>query len=115
MMRNAVCMFLQGSYFTDENIIKMLMCVDESRATCRNCDGDDCTNNILEDVIEEEILTSGYFGVVPLASTKPPGKRFIPAQMPQRYTFIIIMDNISLCAVMGLCLCHLINNLFALL
>ncbi|XP_070772872.1 von Willebrand factor A domain-containing protein 7-like [Enoplosus armatus] len=47
---------------------------DESRATCRNCDGDDCRNNILEDIIDEKILTSGYFGVVPLASTKPKGK-----------------------------------------
>ncbi|KAM8741550.1 von Willebrand factor A domain-containing protein 7-like [Acanthopagrus schlegelii] len=47
---------------------------DESRATCRNCDGDNCTNNILEDVIEGQILTSGYFGIVPLVSTKPKGK-----------------------------------------
>nr|XP_043898355.1 von Willebrand factor A domain-containing protein 7-like isoform X1 [Solea senegalensis] len=47
---------------------------DESRATCRNCDGDDCTNNILEDIISEGILTSGYFGIVPLVSTKPKGK-----------------------------------------
>uniref|UniRef100_A0A3Q2GIT4 von Willebrand factor A domain-containing protein 7-like n=1 Tax=Cyprinodon variegatus TaxID=28743 RepID=A0A3Q2GIT4_CYPVA len=47
---------------------------DESRATCRSCDGDDCTNNILEDIIEEQILTSGYFGIVPIVSTKPPGK-----------------------------------------
>ncbi|XP_029375800.1 von Willebrand factor A domain-containing protein 7-like isoform X2 [Echeneis naucrates] len=47
---------------------------DRSRATCRNCDGDDCTNNILEDVIEEKVLTSGYFDVVPLFSTKPAGK-----------------------------------------
>uniref|UniRef100_A0A671TZZ7 VWA7 N-terminal domain-containing protein n=1 Tax=Sparus aurata TaxID=8175 RepID=A0A671TZZ7_SPAAU len=27
-----------------------------SRATCRNCDGDDCTNNILEDIKREKIL-----------------------------------------------------------
>ncbi|XP_078121619.1 von Willebrand factor A domain-containing protein 7-like isoform X2 [Sander vitreus] len=46
---------------------------DESRATCRNCDGD-CRNNILEDIIQERVLTSGYFGVVPLVSTKPKGK-----------------------------------------
>ncbi|XP_051258150.1 von Willebrand factor A domain-containing protein 7 [Dicentrarchus labrax] len=47
---------------------------DESRATCRNCDGDDCRNNILEDIINERILTSGYFGIVPFVSTKPKGK-----------------------------------------
>ncbi|XP_030294743.1 von Willebrand factor A domain-containing protein 7-like [Sparus aurata] len=40
-----------------------------SRATCRNCDGDDCTNNILEDIKREKILTSGYFGF-----SKPEGK-----------------------------------------
>ncbi|XP_070773357.1 von Willebrand factor A domain-containing protein 7-like [Enoplosus armatus] len=43
-----------------------------SRATCRNCDGDDCTNNILEDILREKILTSGYFE--PISSTKPKGK-----------------------------------------
>ncbi|XP_041658168.1 von Willebrand factor A domain-containing protein 7-like [Cheilinus undulatus] len=47
---------------------------EESRPTCRNCDGDDCKNNILEDIIQEKVLTSGYFGVVPGSSTKPPGK-----------------------------------------
>ncbi|XP_040006069.1 von Willebrand factor A domain-containing protein 7-like isoform X2 [Xiphias gladius] len=47
---------------------------DEGRATCRSCDGDDCRGNILEDVIEERVLTSGYFGVVPFLSTKPKRK-----------------------------------------
>ncbi|CAN9493256.1 unnamed protein product [Ophioblennius macclurei] len=46
----------------------------ESRATCRSCDGDDCTNNILEDIIAEEVLTSGYFAIVPFSAEKPPGK-----------------------------------------
>ncbi|CAG5872904.1 unnamed protein product [Menidia menidia] len=46
----------------------------ESRATCRSCDGDDCRNNILEDIISGNILTSGYFGIVPFVSTKPKGK-----------------------------------------
>ncbi|TWW75015.1 von Willebrand factor A domain-containing protein 7 [Takifugu flavidus] len=46
----------------------------KSRATCRNCDGDDCSRNILEDILKENVLTSGYFGVVPLVSTKPKGK-----------------------------------------
>ncbi|XP_040907014.1 von Willebrand factor A domain-containing protein 7-like [Toxotes jaculatrix] len=47
---------------------------DKSRATCRSCNGDDCSNNILEDIIQEKILTSGYFGIVPFISTKPKGK-----------------------------------------
>ncbi|KAM4546120.1 von Willebrand factor A domain-containing protein 7-like isoform 1-T1 [Odontesthes bonariensis] len=46
----------------------------ESRATCRNCDGDDCRNNILEDIISGSILTSGYFDIKPIFSTKPKGK-----------------------------------------
>ncbi|XP_054482353.1 von Willebrand factor A domain-containing protein 7-like [Anoplopoma fimbria] len=46
----------------------------ESRATCRNCIGNDCTNNILEDILREKILTSGYFNFVPLLASKPPGK-----------------------------------------
>ncbi|KAK2828248.1 hypothetical protein Q5P01_019282 [Channa striata] len=41
----------------------------KSRATCRSCDGSNCNNNILEDVIQEKILTTGYFGF-----TKPNGK-----------------------------------------
>lgn len=45
----------------------------ESRATCRNCDGDDCRNNILEDIISEGVLTSGYFSVNPVGATKPGG------------------------------------------
>ncbi|XP_047463491.1 von Willebrand factor A domain-containing protein 7-like [Mugil cephalus] len=43
----------------------------EGRATCRSCDGDNCRNNILEDVLEQKILTSGYFGFLPF---KPRGK-----------------------------------------
>ncbi|XP_044079816.1 von Willebrand factor A domain-containing protein 7-like [Siniperca chuatsi] len=46
----------------------------KSRATCRNCNGNDCTNNILEDILRAKILTSGYFGAVPFFSTKPNGK-----------------------------------------
>ncbi|XP_068572631.1 von Willebrand factor A domain-containing protein 7-like [Cebidichthys violaceus] len=46
----------------------------KSRATCRDCIGDDCTNNILEDILQEKILTSGYFDYVPFLSTKPTGK-----------------------------------------
>ncbi|KAF7650082.1 hypothetical protein LDENG_00131800 [Lucifuga dentata] len=55
----------------DANIGKI---ADKCRATCRDCDGDDCRNNILEDILEEKILTSGYFGIIPFFSTKPKGK-----------------------------------------
>ncbi|XP_019752414.1 von Willebrand factor A domain-containing protein 7-like isoform X1 [Hippocampus comes] len=47
---------------------------DESRATCRSCDGDDCRNNILEDIAREQILTTGYFAVIPGTASKPTGK-----------------------------------------
>ncbi|XP_070839250.1 von Willebrand factor A domain-containing protein 7-like [Chaetodon trifascialis] len=43
----------------------------ECRATCRNCDGNDCRNNILEDIQKEKILISGYFSFL---GTKPKGK-----------------------------------------
>lgn len=56
---------------------KVLRCSSAAidRATCKNCDGDDCSNNILRDILEEDVLTSGYFGLVPVVSTKPKGKR----------------------------------------
>ncbi|XP_035998882.1 von Willebrand factor A domain-containing protein 7-like [Fundulus heteroclitus] len=44
----------------------------KTRETCRSCDGDDCRNNILEDILKEKLLTSGYFGLP--FSSKPPGK-----------------------------------------
>ncbi|CAK6971424.1 von Willebrand factor A domain-containing protein 7-like [Scomber scombrus] len=47
---------------------------DKSRATCRNCDGDDCTNNILEDILKERILISGYTSMLPIFASKPKGK-----------------------------------------
>lgn len=46
----------------------------KSRATCRNCDGDNCTNNILDDIIAEDMLTSGYFSVAIVGATKPQGR-----------------------------------------
>ncbi|CAL8282247.1 unnamed protein product [Arctogadus glacialis] len=46
----------------------------ESRPTCRSCVGEDCSDNILEDVLRDGLLTSGYFAIVPLVSTKPPGE-----------------------------------------
>ncbi|XP_040038303.2 von Willebrand factor A domain-containing protein 7 [Gasterosteus aculeatus] len=67
-----------GNKFPNANLIRSDTSIgnlaDRNRATCRNCDGDDCRNNILADIIEEKVLTSGYFGVVPFASTKPKGK-----------------------------------------
>ncbi|XP_034461474.1 von Willebrand factor A domain-containing protein 7-like [Hippoglossus hippoglossus] len=45
----------------------------KSRATCRSCNGDDCRNNILEDILREKILTTGYFEFLPGVS-KPNGK-----------------------------------------
>ncbi|KAI3373763.1 hypothetical protein L3Q82_022348 [Scortum barcoo] len=67
-----------GNILPNSNLIRSDTSIgniaDESRATCRSCDGDDCRNNILEDIIKEKILTSGYFGIVPFASTKPKGK-----------------------------------------
>ncbi|XP_060942356.1 von Willebrand factor A domain-containing protein 7-like [Limanda limanda] len=45
----------------------------KSRATCRSCNGNDCTNNILEDILREKILTTGYFKLVP-GFSKPDGK-----------------------------------------
>ncbi|XP_059207495.1 von Willebrand factor A domain-containing protein 7-like [Centropristis striata] len=45
-----------------------------TRPTCRNCNGDICNNNILEDILSEHILTSGYFDFVPFFSSKPEGK-----------------------------------------
>ncbi|XP_053703540.1 von Willebrand factor A domain-containing protein 7-like [Synchiropus splendidus] len=44
-----------------------------TRATCRSCDRDNCTNNILEDIISDRVLTTGYFSLNPLAE-KPAGK-----------------------------------------
>ncbi|XP_061557926.1 von Willebrand factor A domain-containing protein 7-like isoform X2 [Phycodurus eques] len=67
-----------GNEFPNSNLIRSDTSIgniaDESRATCRSCDGDDCSNNILEDIIQEQILTSGYFGIIPVVSTKPSGK-----------------------------------------
>ncbi|XP_037835113.1 von Willebrand factor A domain-containing protein 7-like [Kryptolebias marmoratus] len=45
---------------------------EATRATCRSCVGDDCTNNILEDILNEKILTSGYFSLT--SSKKLSGK-----------------------------------------
>ncbi|XP_051982732.1 von Willebrand factor A domain-containing protein 7-like [Xyrauchen texanus] len=41
-------------------------------ATCRSCDGENCSNNILPEILQQKLLTSGYFSL--LSSTKPAGK-----------------------------------------
>ncbi|XP_076024338.1 von Willebrand factor A domain-containing protein 7-like [Genypterus blacodes] len=67
-----------GNKLPNSNLIKPGASIgniaEESRATCRNCVGDDCRNNILDDIIRDQILTSGYFGIVPFSATKPTGK-----------------------------------------
>ncbi|XP_056141253.1 von Willebrand factor A domain-containing protein 7-like [Lampris incognitus] len=67
-----------GNKMPNSNLIKSGTSIgntaDLNRATCRNCDGDDCRNNILDDILKEKILTTGYFGLVPFFSTKPKGK-----------------------------------------
>ncbi|CAL1601722.1 unnamed protein product [Knipowitschia caucasica] len=40
--------------------------------TCQNCTNGDCTNNILPDVLQQGLLTSGYFNI--FSSEKPAGK-----------------------------------------
>ncbi|KAM9332568.1 von Willebrand factor A domain-containing protein 7-like [Pholidichthys leucotaenia] len=65
-----------GKLFPNSNLIKSKASIgkiaDKSRPTCRSCDGDDCRNNILESIREEQILTSGYFNL--FDSEKPSGK-----------------------------------------
>nr|XP_055060958.1 von Willebrand factor A domain-containing protein 7-like [Misgurnus anguillicaudatus] len=45
---------------------------DTNTKTCRNCNGDNCNDNILPELKEKNLLTSGYFGV--FSSSKPEGK-----------------------------------------
>ncbi|XP_031415803.1 von Willebrand factor A domain-containing protein 7 [Clupea harengus] len=42
------------------------------RATCRNCTGGNCSDNLLPEILQEKKLTSGYFSL--FFSVKPPGK-----------------------------------------
>ncbi|XP_068178146.1 von Willebrand factor A domain-containing protein 7-like isoform X1 [Antennarius striatus] len=45
---------------------------DQSTPTCRNCEGNNCTDNILPELLQQGLLTSGYFNI--LTSSKPTGK-----------------------------------------
>ncbi|KAK7925738.1 hypothetical protein WMY93_008048 [Mugilogobius chulae] len=42
-------------------------------ATCQSCNGNNCNNNILTDIINGQVLTSGYFALSP-STFKPTGK-----------------------------------------
>ncbi|RVE63983.1 hypothetical protein OJAV_G00141740 [Oryzias javanicus] len=67
-----------GNKFPNANMIRKNASIgniaDKTTATCRNCTEDVCRNNILEDVISKNILTSGYFVLWPLSGNKPTGK-----------------------------------------
>ncbi|XP_051258149.1 von Willebrand factor A domain-containing protein 7-like [Dicentrarchus labrax] len=67
-----------GNKLPNSNLIKSNANIGniaaEGRATCRNCDGDNCKNNILEDILREKILTSGYFDHNWFSAVKPKGK-----------------------------------------
>ncbi|XP_042340189.1 von Willebrand factor A domain-containing protein 7-like [Plectropomus leopardus] len=45
---------------------------DVNTPTCRNCTGGNCENNLLPDLLQQGLLTSGYFNV--FSSAKPAGK-----------------------------------------
>ncbi|XP_076149997.1 von Willebrand factor A domain-containing protein 7-like [Alosa pseudoharengus] len=65
-----------GNMFAYSNLIRADLNIDNiadsSTPTCRNCVGDNCENNILENIITEKKLTSGYFNL--FSSSKPDGK-----------------------------------------
>ncbi|KAL3996218.1 solute carrier family 6 (neurotransmitter transporter, GABA) member 1 [Sarotherodon galilaeus] len=44
----------------------------QNTPTCRSCVGENCANNILPDVLNQGLLTSGYFSII--SSSKPTGK-----------------------------------------
>ncbi|XP_023818539.1 von Willebrand factor A domain-containing protein 7-like [Oryzias latipes] len=67
-----------GNKFPNINMIRKNANIGKiaakTTATCRSCNGDDCSNNILEDIIAGNILTSGYALVWPWSGNKPKGK-----------------------------------------
>ncbi|KAK6317578.1 hypothetical protein J4Q44_G00129780 [Coregonus suidteri] len=68
-----------GNRFPHPNLIRSDVLdigpvADKNTPTCRSCVGKDCQNNILENIIRDKKLTSGYFGLEPFFSTKPKGK-----------------------------------------
>ncbi|XP_077401952.1 von Willebrand factor A domain-containing protein 7-like [Vanacampus margaritifer] len=67
-----------GNTFPNSNLIRSDTSIGNiagvDTPTCRSCDGDDCSNNILESITQNQILTTGYFGIIPVIDTKPSGK-----------------------------------------
>ncbi|XP_045569843.1 von Willebrand factor A domain-containing protein 7 [Salmo salar] len=68
-----------GNRFPHSNLIRSDVSdigpvADKNTPTCRSCVGKDCQNNILEDIIRDKKLTSGYFSLEPFFSIKPKGK-----------------------------------------
>eukprot|EP00063_Salmo_salar_P062650 XP_014037485.1 PREDICTED: von Willebrand factor A domain-containing protein 7-like [Salmo salar] len=68
-----------GNRFPHSNLIRSDLSdigpvADKNTPTCRSCVGKDCQNNILEDIIRDKKLTSGYFSLEPFFSIKPKGK-----------------------------------------
>ncbi|XP_036071146.1 von Willebrand factor A domain-containing protein 7-like [Oryzias melastigma] len=67
-----------GNKFPNVNMIRKNANIGniaaKTTATCRSCNGNDCSNNILEEIIAKNILTSGYFSIIPFFATKPNGK-----------------------------------------
>ncbi|XP_062852458.1 von Willebrand factor A domain-containing protein 7-like [Trichomycterus rosablanca] len=49
-----------------------IISVDQETPTCRSCNGNNCTGNILEEILTQKKLTSGYFSMFSLE--KPKGK-----------------------------------------
>ncbi|XP_051757204.1 von Willebrand factor A domain-containing protein 7-like isoform X2 [Ctenopharyngodon idella] len=45
---------------------------DPNTKTCKSCVGEDCSDNILPEILQQKILTSGYFSL--LHPSKPAGK-----------------------------------------
>ncbi|KAJ0061608.1 hypothetical protein NL108_005753, partial [Boleophthalmus pectinirostris] len=66
-----------GNDLPNKNLIKKDATLEtaaaRTRATCRSCTGNNCDNNILSDIINEQLLTSGYFALSP-STSKPTGK-----------------------------------------
>ncbi|XP_061755101.1 von Willebrand factor A domain-containing protein 7-like [Nerophis ophidion] len=67
-----------GNQFPNSNLIRSDTSIGNiaavNRATCRSCNGDDCSDNILEDIKRDNVLTSGYFSLFPTVPFKPAGK-----------------------------------------
>ncbi|XP_077460412.1 von Willebrand factor A domain-containing protein 7-like isoform X1 [Stigmatopora argus] len=57
---------LNESYYVSSIFLEvdlLNLSVGPTVPTCRNCKGDNCDDNILPEVLEKKLLTSGYFGI----------------------------------------------------